>query len=137
MTEIGSAAQNFAIIKFPAAFLIGTAEWMFGVDNVASMKMLAMLILFDLLTAMGAAFKTGNAIESRKALKTVSKTVVYSMFAAAAHMTGVIMDAQFIAMATISFLAVTELISIVENIGKMGYAIPNKLLNKLSELRDK
>ena len=36
----------------------------------------------------------------------------------------------------IAFLTLTELISIIENTGKMGYAIPKKLLLKLKSIRD-
>ncbi len=36
----------------------------------------------------------------------------------------------------IAFLCLTELISVLENTGKMGYAIPAQLLNKLKSWRD-
>lgn len=137
VSEILGSASSLAVLKLPGTFLVGTAEWLFGVGNIASLQMLLALIVIDLITAIGAAFKTGKHIESRKALKTVTKMVVYGAMASAAHLSGVVMDAGFIVTATLAFLAVTELISIIENAGKMGYAIPNKLLNKLTELRDK
>lgn len=36
----------------------------------------------------------------------------------------------------IGFLCATELLSILENTGRMGYAVPQKLINKLSQYKN-
>lgn len=124
--------------KAPFALIAGLAGFMVGSDNKASMAALLVLIFIDLITAIGARFKIGEAIESRKILKTATKVVVYGLMVSGAHLTeNIVPAATFIDTAAISFLAITELVSIIENAGKMGYAIPQKLLNKLVELRDK
>jgi phage-related holin len=100
--------------------------------------MVLTLIIIDLVTALAAEYKVGHAIESRKALKTVTKIVIYGLMVAGAHLTEEILPGTtFLDSAAISFLALTELISILENIGKAGYAIPKKLLNQLETLREK
>jgi phage-related holin len=35
-----------------------------------------------------------------------------------------------------TFIAVTELVSILENVGDLGYIIPKKLLGRLKDFRD-
>ena len=36
----------------------------------------------------------------------------------------------------VAFVGITEFISILENIGRLGYQTPKKLLNQLKEYRD-
>ena len=136
--EIISKACTACWLKIPTAAILGVATYLFGVENHASLVMLLVLITFDMITAIMSEWKQGHAIESRKALKTATKTFVYGLFASGGHLTEqIVPGATFIDNAVISFLALTELISIMENIGKMGYAIPKKLLNKLEDLREK
>lgn len=132
-----SAHSNFGW-KVLLAGAVTVGDYLVGADNHSTMGMLAVLIGFDLCTAVMAAHKTGLVIESRKMLKTTVKLLVYAMMVSGAHLTeSIVPGATFLDTTAISFLAITELISILENIGKMGYAIPNKLLNKLSEIRDR
>ena len=134
--EIFVGIQSFLALKFPATALMGATEWAFGVQNIGNLKMLVALIVIDFCTSIGAQFKGGGRIESRRALKTVTKTVVYGAMIAGGHLAGEVIGVSFIDTATISFLAITELISILENVGRMGYAIPNKLLDKLVRTKD-
>lgn len=123
-------------IKVPvvAIFLIG--DFLIGAENFTTMGMLLVLIIFDFITALMAKYKIGEIIESRKALKTVTKIFIYAMFVSGTVLTEKIIPGNtFLHHATISFLAITELISIIENIGHIGYAVPKKLLNKLEELQ--
>lgn len=138
LVEILTKACTICWFKIPVAIIVGMAGYLFGVENHASLLMLLVLIIFDMITAIMAEWKRGRAIESRKALKTATKTVVYGIFASGGHLTEqIVPGATFLDNAVISFLAITELISIVENIGHMGYAIPKKLLNRLEDLREK
>lgn len=136
--EIGAKAVTGTWLKVPLAIAAGVVEYLIGADNKASMAALLVLIGFDLATAIMAKFKIGEEIESRKILKTATKTVAYALMASGAHLAEKIVPGPtFLDSAVISFLALTELISIIENVGKMGYAIPQKLLNKIVEIRDK
>lgn len=125
-------------VKAICACLLVISDYLTGIDNRNNMKILITLIVIDMITAIISEMKLGHKIESRKALKTATKIVVYGLMVSGAHLTeNAIPGTTFIDNAAISFLAVTELISILENIGKAGYAIPKKLLCKLHNIRKK
>lgn len=125
-------------IKVIASGIVSCLGFLF--DNLLKEAMLALLILiiFDFVTGIGASKKEGKIISSNNAVRTAFKTALYFMVISsgrlAEHATHHILP--FIDETIISFLAVTELISILENTGRLGFAIPQKLLNRLKEYRD-
>lgn len=133
--------EKMGLLFAPKVFiatLVSAAEFLFGIVNHSALIMLVVLVIFDFITAIMVQYKTGQPIESRKALKTTTKLVVYGIFSSGGYLTEQIVPGQtFIDSAVISFLAITELISITENIGKLGFAIPKKLLNRLEDLKGK
>lgn len=104
-----------------------------------TMFALLLLIIFDFITGVYANKKRGKIISSRKIFRSALKTTIYFVLISAGHLTEKAMGEvlPLIDETTIGFLAVTELISIIENVGDMGYAVPKKLLNRLKEFRDK
>lgn len=69
-------------------------------------------------------------------VKTAVKWTLYMLMVSASHLTESLLPGEwYLAEVTIAFLGATELVSILENIGKTGVAIPLKLLNKLEQLR--
>ena len=138
INEIKFKGFSMLWIKIPSAYIIVSLDYIFGKENHQEILMLSILIIIDLFTAIFAEYKSKNPIESRKILKTATKFVIYYLMIAGSHLTEAILPGStFIDNAVICFLATTELISILENIGKSGYAIPQKLLNKLDELKYK
>lgn len=108
-----------------------------GRENFDNLLFLYILVAIDLITGMIAAFQTGEEIQSRRALKTATKAIVYLLFFSAAYMTERIVPySSFIPIGILSFLAITELISVTENMAKMGYAVPRRLLNQMKDLRN-
>lgn len=99
------------------------------------------LIFFDLITGVAVAKKKKEVIESRKILRTAFKLSVYCVLISSSHLTDVAMriPLTFLSLesAMIGFLAATELISIIENAGRMGYAVPQRILNQLSNFKEK
>lgn len=137
IVSILNAWYSWLAITLPRSFFIGIFTYLFGLENANMVAAVMVLVVFDFITAIMAKFKIGEPIESRKALKSATKTVVYGIFLSSAHLAGTILPAGgFLDSVAASFLAITELISIIENIGKMGYVMPQKLLNRLYELRD-
>lgn len=132
------ASAGFALpIKLVVSLISGLVSYLIGVENYASLVVIVVLVSFDLITAIMAAYKQGDPIESRRALKTATKLTVYCIFLSAMHLTeSVIPGTTFMDEVGASFLALTEAISIMENVGKMGYAMPMILLNRLKELKD-
>jgi toxin secretion/phage lysis holin len=134
--EIATSIWSWGSLKMAAAIPIGAFAYLIGEQYSSATTTLLVLVAFDFITAVIAKHQLGEEIESRKALKTVSKVIIYGMFISAAHLTEVIVPANtFMEETALSFLALTELISILENIGKMGYTVPQKLLNQLKEMR--
>lgn len=124
-------------IKFMSAFAYMVYSFAFDVNHSKAIIAILILIIFDFITGISAAKISGEEIKSAKVLRSAIKTFVYLLLISAGHMfeltTSLISFADDM---LIAFLAVTELISLIENAGKMGFAVPNQLLNKLKSYRD-
>ena len=144
MTEFLFIIQNlfqsigkFFALKFWPSFLLPLFGMLFGFDNTMILRALLFLLVFDFFTGIIAAKMTKEPIKSKTAVRSAFKTAMYGLLVSTAHLTEQITPiATFIEEAVITFLALTEMISIIENVGKMGYAIPRKLLRRLQSLRD-
>ncbi len=132
------ASAGFALPwKITVSIVSGILAYLIGVENYASLVVIVVLMSFDLITAIMAAYKNGDPIQSRRALKTATKLSVYCILLSAMHLTEqVIPGTTFMDEVAASFLALTEAISIMENVGRMGYAVPLKLLNQLKDLKE-
>ena len=122
----------FAIswIKIPISILIGTIGYLIGPSNYQTVTALLVLIAFDFMTAIAAKYHIGEEIESRKILKSATKIFVYTLFVSAGNLAeNIVPGTTSLDRMIVTFLALTELISIIENIGKMGYTTPQKILN--------
>ena len=124
--------------KFALSMISTVVVFLLGVENSMLFAALVTLITFDLITGgLMVPFKIGTPIESVKILKTVSKLVAYSLFISAAHLTeNIVPGTTFIDITALSYLALTEFVSIMENLGTLGYSMPQKLLNRVKELKN-
>lgn len=98
---------------------------------------LLVLLIFDFFSALLAAYKTNEAIRSSKIFNTALKIVVYFSFVSVGFIAEKAVAIGFIDEVILGFLAVTELISILENISRAGYATPTGLLNTLKDFKSK
>lgn len=136
ITEILTKNCTQCWFKVPICFILAALAFFFGAENQNILIALIILIGFDLITGIAAAHFSKEVITSRKALKTATKLFVYAiLYSGAYFVEGIIPAETMINDAMISFLALTEFISIMENAGKMGFTVPQKLLNKMYELR--
>lgn len=136
--DIWTSLCAFSASKFIASGAFVAFAFLFGCALKPVIIGLVTLMIIDLVTGIGSSFARGEAIESRRMLKSSTKLVVYGLFLSAGHITSsIVPEAGFLDTAVASFLALTEFVSIIENIGLMGFAIPQKLLNQLSVLRGK
>lgn len=117
-----------------STFLLPMASWQ-------AMLALLTLITFDFIIGVASAKKSGCPITGRKMSKTPLKIGVYGVLVSSAHLTNLAIDVPIewfsIQTAMIGFLAATELVSILENSGKLGFAVPQRLLNQLNQFRGK
>lgn len=136
-SALSSVCSNF-IMKCFGAIVYVIYTFSFDATQEKALIAIAIMIVFDFVTGIWSAKLSGEEIKSAKVFRSATKCVIYFGFISAAHLAGIafpfidgISDETVIA-----FLALTELISIMENIGKMGFAIPKKMLNKLQDMRD-
>jgi toxin secretion/phage lysis holin len=121
-----------------AAIIYVFYSFFFDPTQEKALIAIAVLIIFDFITGFWSAKVSGEEIKSGKVFRSATKSVIYFLFISAAHIAGVAFPfiKDISGSTVIAFLALTELISIMENIGKMGFAIPKKMLNKLQDIRD-
>lgn len=135
--EIYSSACVACWGKAPIAYVLGIFAYMIGGQNFQAGIAIIALITIDLVTAIMAAYRAGDPIESRKALKSFTKVTVYGLFLSAVHLAEVVVPGTtFFDEAALAFLALTEAISVMENVGRMGYPVPLKLLNRLRDIKN-
>lgn len=134
---IGKIAKGFEL-KILVGLAISVLSFLF--DSVYKDAMVAILILmvFDAVTAIAAQKKLGHPISSAKIFRSATKVAVYFLLISAARLSEVATNGvlPILDETVMGFLAVTELVSILENVGHMGYAVPKKLLNQLEKYRD-
>lgn len=141
ISESVSQTCQITLGKCIAALSIIVAHMVFGKIDIAVLFGVGVLTIFDFFTALAKEYKLGNAIKSKKAVRTPLKMMVYAIMIAAGYVTESVIGIHVIdipiAQTIAAFIAVTELVSILENVGRMGYVIPTKLLNSLEEFTGK
>lgn len=114
-------------------------EFMFDVSQGKTMLALLILILLDFITGISAAKIRGEPIRSSKIKHSALKIFAYYAVISGAHLAESSLN-HYIAVldeAVVAFFMVTELVSLMENIGRMGYRVPSKLLNQLKDVGEK
>jgi phage-related holin len=129
--------KNCFDLKILFSYFIIGFSFLFSVEKWEILAGLLVLIVFDYISALFAVKASGELIESRKSVCSAFKTFVYCILISASHLTdkalGITNWILTLEYATYAFLSATELISILENFGKLGYPTPKKLLNILSK----
>jgi len=123
--------------KFLFSGLISVYAFLFNPLKEQLYLAVAMLIVFDFLTALLATTKTKEKITSAKSSRTILKMLVYGILVSSATMADrfIIDQGQIFADLMLGFIAITEFISIIENVAKLGVATPVNLLKKLKKIR--
>lgn len=129
---LASICDMWLVKVLAAASLVVLHFFFDGAQNVAMFGVF-MLIIMDFITGVAAAAAEGHPIISRKILRTAIKITAYFLAISAGHFTETAVPLPFIDDTIIAFLAATELVSILENLGRSGYAMPRHLLDKLKE----
>jgi len=124
----------------PTLLKIGTSlvvllGFLFGGEYHDMLTAIVMLIVFDTLLGVLATYHEGQAITSRKFSRVVQKGLVYFSAISAGYFTDLTIGWNVIQATMIAFIAVTEFISILENMGRLGYQTPKKLLNQLKDFQ--
>lgn len=131
---------SITFLKCLSVILFIIAKISFGDVDGAILLGVGMLTIMDFVTAIMREYKLQREIESRKVIKTAVKLFVYGLMISASYITEVVIGIKAfnvpITEIMATFIAVTELVSILENVGDMGHVVPKKLLGKLKDFRD-
>lgn len=126
-TYVAKAFTDYPILKWGGVALAVASEYLFGTDVVRNMAIAAFGLMFlDTITGFVAAYATGQAITSTKLSRILVKIVAYgsSIIVAAVvtrHLPGLIGAHSTVVTAVLAIVIATEALSILENIGKMGF----------------
>lgn len=130
------ALIDYAVIKCSGIIAGLSYIFFFGDTHYTVLFAIVVLTIMDMVTGIMASIQTGNSIESRKLFRTAIKLFVYVLMVSAGHLTESVIGINFYIDEIIMFvIACTELVSILENASRMGYAIPKKLLNQLKDFK--
>jgi toxin secretion/phage lysis holin len=119
------------------ASLAMTFLFLFGDFYTQGILAVLMLMIFDTILGLMATWHEGQPITSRKFSRVVQKGAVYFMSISAGYFADLTIGWQVIQATMIAFIGVTELISILENMGRMGYQTPKSLLNQLKDFQSR
>lgn len=135
MQKLGEAVQ----LKSLVAALLVVVGFMFDPTQHIALVALFVLMMADTVFGVAAARKCGEAIRSAKLRRTAIKVVIYYALIACAHITEFALPSymHFLDESVLGFLAATELLSILENVGKLGYVVPRQLVKLLGDYTNK
>lgn len=138
ITYLWHKALAYFEAKAFVAGVIAIATFLFDPLQKEAMLALLLLIILDFVFGVSAAKKTGEEIKSAKILRSALKLTIYFSLIAASRVSEFALPYfGFLDETVTGFLVATELVSILENVGRLGYAIPKQLLNKLNDYTHK
>ena len=133
--EIISTAAEPTLIKAMTTVIIAIAFFLFGDLHTQAITSVLMLVLLDTVFGVVSAYQNGIQITSRRFSRIVQKSIVYLLAISAGYFTDVTIGWHLVQSTMIAFIGVTECISILEKMGQLGYATPQRLLNQLQEFK--
>lgn len=125
---------EYPLLKMGIIMGLALADFLIGGVYQDSIIAVMMLMLFDTATGLYASrVVEKQAITSKRFINKVRQCVMYLVAISAANFVDQTIPGQLIQFGTIAFVGGTEFISIMENIGRMGYKTPKKLLEALKD----
>lgn len=131
-SETCSALASGFLAKCAGAIGILILQFSFGTIGFSIVAAVIMLIIIDTITGVIGAYKQKNEITSKRFFDSIVKLLLFPLIIAAASITETAIGTNilFLPQIVAGYLAMHEFLSIVENFGKIGYKIPQKILNK-------
>lgn len=134
-----SVGLHPSVLKSIWAVLFIIVTYLFDVNQGLALLGLFILVLTDFVTGVSSAKYLNEPIRSSKIKHTAIKLTSYFAVISAAHLAeyGLITFLSFLDETVLAFFMLTELISLLENVGRMGVQTPKKLLNQLMDTKNK
>lgn len=127
---------NHITAKVFSVYTFAVIGYFFDLNKKEALVSLFILIIFDFIFGIASARVNKIPITSSKIRRTAIKLAVYFMLISASFLAEKSISFLPIDETVLAFLVLTELISIIENAGHCGFAVPKKLLAQLQEYRD-
>ncbi|MCR6105996.1 phage holin family protein [Salipaludibacillus agaradhaerens] len=127
------------LIKWSAAVLAAAVSFLYGEWSML-LSILLTLVVIDYVTGLVAAGMSGE-ISSRNGLTGISRKIFIFVMVAVAHLIDTVLvevgieSEALIFMAAIVFYIVNELISITENVGRIGLPVPKQVKQAINILK--
>jgi phage-related holin len=122
------------LLKIVASIIV-IFLFFFGDFHSQGIIAILMLMTFDTYLGVQASWIEGQPITSRRFSRVVQKGIIYLMAISAGFFTDITIGWHVVQSTMIAFIGVTEFISILENMGRLGYQTPKKLLNQLKDFQ--
>lgn len=123
-------------VKSFGVILFTIITFLFDAGKQQALVALLILMIFDFLFGVTAAAVNKKPITSGKTRRSALKVAIYYLLISAGFLAEKSVPFLPIDETILAFLMLTELISIIENSGKIGFAVPKKLLEQLTKFRD-
>lgn len=122
-------------LKAVFAYLALLISWTFN-GQVEVIFVVTSLLLIDVITGTMVAFKT-HTFSSRGFFRSPVKFLVYFLMLIVSRLADKSLPVQVLSPVMDSFIVVTEAISILENIYKLGFPVPHILVKRLKAYYEK
>lgn len=123
-------------LKLLTGISISIVAFFFDALQRDALIALLILIIIDFFSAVVVAYRNHEDITSARVFRTALKIVVYFSMVSAGFLAEKAVPLSILDDIILGFLVLTELVSILENFGKAGYAIPVKLLKRIREYKN-
>jgi toxin secretion/phage lysis holin len=126
--------ESFLYVKLTFGAIVTFVAFFFDPTMTLALRAIFVLVLIDFVLGIAAARYVSDPIRSAKLWHTAIKMCVYFAIIAASRVTEHCLTPMIptVLDETITgFLAATELLSILENTGRMGFAVPQKIFDIL------
>ena len=119
-------------------YLHNFLDLLFGTNNQKNLYALVLLFFLDYVTGVCVAIRTRKLSSSIGARGIAGKVMIFALVALSNVVdTYLLATGNVLESVTILFYCTNEVISIMENAGRMGMPIPQKLVSILQKLKEK
>lgn len=118
------------------ALLGAVVSFSFGIWS-ESLTLLLILMAIDYFTGVAAAIKTGSGLNSNIGFWGLFKKALILLVMMIAHRLDVLLGIDIVMGSAVFFYIANELLSVIENYGRLGLPIPERLKRIVLVLRDR
>lgn len=132
---LATALQDHMSFKALGSVFFAIGTFLFAGLSSKALLALLILIVVDYAVAIFQARRSGKMITAKESLRTPVKILVYYTMIACGHLVeyGIPASIQFLDDTILTFLLITEFLSILKHFSNLGYKTPTKLINNLRE----